>query len=750
MREHIAETVQCLAARPLAWTAWATVAGVATGSALARAGGWTVTLAAAAVVVAAVSMCFGPRAALGAVCAAGFLVGVARARLAAPAQLDAPRLLVVAGMPHWTASGGWVVACVAPETRRPVQLAGRGPSPSVSPGAVLRGRWRLVGPARPGERGLVKVHDASELVVLRGAWPARSLAAVRARIRSRLRVALHREEAALIEDLALGDRATRRCSRLRDAFADAGVAHLLAISGLHLAWAAALVAWAVRALLGCFRVPTSMGTTWYAARLAAGLAALGVWGWTGGAVPTRRAALMVAVWAALPPGTGRRDGPTLVALAAAATALAGPRDVATASWQLSFAAVAALVASGAPARDRAPGAWLRAALRAACAAHLATAPVVAYHFGAVPLGAPLVNALAVPAFGLLLMPAVLLGAVGAAVLPAAWSHALLAGPVRLAAAGFIELVDAIRWLGWCVPVSAPPAWAAGLAVAAGVAAAARGVGLPGRLAALAAWAGLWAAVPFALPRAALEVAVADVGHGLAVAVRLPDGTGAVVDAGGVAAAPSAPAHTRLLPALARLGVRRLDAIVATHGDVDHAGGLGAVLAARPAGVFLVPALEREPAVLAAAVATAAASGVRVVRVRRDLRVTAGPDARLVVLAAPTTRRLSANDAALVVRFEAEGHSVLVAGDIEATREAALVARHAPLQADAVVVPHHGSATSSTPVFVRAVGARWCAVSAHEGVHPGIPSPTVLERWQRAGCAVHRTDREGTLVWRSAR
>lgn len=230
-----------------------------------------------------------------------------------------------------------------------------------------------------------------------------------------------------------------------------------------------------------------------------------------------------------------------------------------------------------------------------------------------------------------------------------------------------------------------------------------------------------------------SVTVLDVGQGLAVLVQ-DGGAALLVDAG--------PPDGSVMAALGRAGVSRLDAIVISHGDLDHTGGLERLRGRlRVGGVYAeestLPTLgERFDDLLPIDIGDRIAVG----------RVT------VEVLAPPVATRgrqlATDNEGSLVLMVSIGERRVLVTGDIEAGGEAWLVASGLDVRADVLVVPHHGSNSSSTAPFIRAVSPAVAVIPV--GTNPyGHPHPEVLERYA-AGAAVevYRTDEDGAVTIRS--
>ena len=184
----------------------------------------------------------------------------------------------------------------------------------------------------------------------------------------------------------------------------------------------------------------------------------------------------------------------------------------------------------------------------------------------------------------------------------------------------------------------------------------------------------------------------------------------------------------VVPALAAGGRRGLDRLIVSHSDNDHAGGAAAVVAAFPA----VDVLK----------------GPDVVGLRG--RQCVAGDAwewdgvRFSLLHPPAEFSPLGNESSCVLKVETAANALLVTGDIERRGESAVVAQSGALAADVVVVPHHGSATSSSRLFVTSVGARFAIVSAGYANRWGFPRPEVTERWRQSGAAVVATGDAGAI------
>jgi competence protein ComEC len=604
--------------------------------------------------------------------------------------------------------------------------------------------------------GSVRAAALSRLVEPARWTPARTIAAWRARMLAVVHARLDGESDALVSSLVLGDRGDIS-EPLDTAFRDAGVSHVLSVSGLHLAIAAFIFYVGLRRLL--VRVPHLAAAhpvqRWAAA--AALPAVLVYTALTGAAVATVRSCIVALVWLGAV-ALGRRTTP-LQALAIASLVIlcVSPLELFDPSFQLSFAAAlgTSLLASRWSPAGRG-GSWPRRLLRwslrlcaASAAAIFATAPIGAWHFAQLAPAGIVSNLVVVPLAELGVVPIGLAGCVGAILhLPGAvWLLRLagwLAHLMALFTVWFAQVAPS-----WRVP--APNlveivAWYAALAaiVAQGRRAARLVAACVLILAASAGWRAFARATSHTVTATFL-----DVGQGDACVVELPHGRVMVVDGGGSFDPGFDPGRRIIAPWLWRKGIRRIDLIVLSHPHPDHANGLATLVEEFPVGEVWTNGEEtRQPGTLAL-LAAARRRGVALGTPRR-LELGGAEIAPLAPfdeagqLASDPAR--TENDNSLVIAVRWRERQLLFAGDLEAEGEETLIARTGSgLAADVVKVPHHGSRTSSTDPFVRATRPAVAVVSVGERNRWGFPHPAVVERWRSAGARVMRTDRDGGVT-----
>ena len=521
-----------------------------------------------------------------------------------------------------------------------------------------------------------------------------------------------------------------------DVFRATGVAHLMSISGLHItlfAWLAAAVVQALwrRSQRLCLALPAPSAALIGGVLLAALYALFSGWG-----VPAQRTVLMLASVSLLRLGGRRWPWPQVWLLACAVVVVPDPWALQQPGFWLSFVAVAVLFATdtvaGGAIRTGVRGRFL-SLLREQWVVTLALTPLGLLLFGQVSLVGLLANVLAIPWVTLVVTPLAFAGVVWAPL----W---------QAAAWGVQGLAWVLQWLAawpWAqVWVPAAPLWAGMAGVAGGVLLALR---LPWQVRAL----GLPLLLPVLLWQDArpvpgrFELLAADVGQGNAVLVRTATHT-LLYDAGPRYSRVSDAGARVLVPLLRALG-ERVDVLMLSHRDSDHTGGAFAVLAQQPQ-ARLTGSIAGDPTLQALGPAAPCLAGQRWQWDGVDFELLHPlPD---TMGKGPQGQRSNALSCVLRV-VDAHGTAALLAGDIEAAQEQALVARGAALQADVLLVPHHGSKTSSSAPFLDAVQPRTALVQAAYRSRFGHPAPEVLQRLRERGIAVVESPRCGAATWASA-
>jgi competence protein ComEC len=577
----------------------------------------------------------------------------------------------------------------------------------VRPGAALR----AAGVAHPVERLRQRVRDAILLRV-----PDVSAAGV-------------------LAALAVGDQAAIERDDW-DLFRTTGVAHLMSISGLHVT----MFAWLAGALIGrlwrrdarlMLALPAPTAARWGGLVCAAVYALIAGWG-----VPAQRTVLMIGALVLLRTLGLRWPQPLVLLMAAVVVAVADPWALLQPGFWLSFVAVAMLIASE-PVVASAPAAatssrWGRArgvamaGLRTQATATIGLAPLSMVFFQQVSVVGFLANLVAIPLVTLLVTPLVLLGVL----VPPLWQ------PAAWLVQGLTLLLAQLA--GWPLAV-----WSAAVAPAWGVA-----VGLFGGVLLLLPlpWRLRLLGLPMLLPLLApavdrpaegrFEFIAADIGQGTAALVRTRSHL-MVYDTGPQTSREADAGQRVLLPLLRARGEAAVDLLVLSHRDADHTGGAASLLA----GV----------AVRASTSSLADDHPLRT-RLPNHRRCDAGhrwtwDGVEFEVLHPPAADHalpLKPNALSCVLQVSAtDGRRLLLTGDIEAAQEEALVARLGNALASGVMlVPHHGSRTSSVPAFIDAVAPRVAVVQAAYRSRFGHPAADVVERYRTRGVELVRTDRCG--------
>ena len=576
-----------------------------------------------------------------------------------------------------------------------------------------------------------------------------------------------RKMAGVLAALVVGDQnAIERADW--DVFRATGVAHLMSISGLHItmfAWLASLVIgwlWRRSAKLTpalCHGLPASSAGAWGGLALAALYALFAGWG-----VPAQRTIWMLATVVLLRQSGKQWPWPMVWLLAMAVVVALSPWALMQAGFWLSFVAVGVLFATGAPethatdsgaarAHIHWPGGqkdalkqtkiavfrvWmakvgsnLTSAARQQWVITLALTPLSLLLFNQVSLVGLLANAVAIPWVTLVVTPLAMAGVLWAPL----WDAAALATQ---------GLSLGLQWLAsmsWAtVSVAAAPLWCAIAGVVGGALLAMRlplhwrALGVPLLLPVL-----LWQ--PLRPVTGQFEVLGADIGQGNALIVRTATHS-MVYDTGPKFSRESDAGNRVLVPLLRAMG-EKIDLLMLSHRDSDHIGGAPAVLAMQPQ-ARLVSSIEDSHELQA---------------VRRSERCLAGQSWAwdgvafevLHPLPADYDSATKSNAMSCVLRISNGVQTALLAGDLEAAQELRLVGNpgmQLKLRADFLLMPHHGSKTSSTGAFLDAVQPRLALAQAGYRNRFNHPVDSVLERYRERSIQVIKSPTCGAATWQS--
>ena len=603
-----------------------------------------------------------------------------------------------------------------------------GETPLLGQRVNFRGRLE-----RPADPELAEADTRRDIVARGKAWsadiegwrsgPLGAVGRLRASAGRRLR-RIEGDGGAILSGILIGDRERLRGSQAEMDLRAAGLAHVLAVSGTHLA-----------IVLGC---AAALGKAWGGTRRTVVVIALlagAAYVLLSGVQISAVRAFGVAVVASAAGGVGRRGDPlSALALVVAAALLWDPTTAFSVGFGLSVAATGALVLVG-----PLVGSWLSAAaftplqgitgaLAATLVATLATSPIVAAVFGSVSVVGPLANLLCVPLVSLALgvgmvgmilswpLPVVgttllkvAAGVLGVVCKVSAWlvsfagaNLPVLGGPivVLMAAGALITL-----WVFWPQPsaVRRPRITVAALAVL--------------------------LCVPLLLPGPRqTRIVFLDVGQGDAALIQ-DSGYSILVDAG--------PDPLVLRQALARAGVRRLDGVLITHGHDDHYGGIDALRGVVASGRIYCSAVMEIPddePMLTQAHPLSRGDSLRIGET--TIEVIWPPEGHIPA---------EENEASLVLHVQRGDLDVLLTGDAEEPVYTMCANAGLLSSAEVLKVPHHGSSGGMDPESLRAVNPGVAVVSVGEGNRFGHPTQSTLDLLQSAGAAVIRTDQAGDVT-----
>ena len=571
------------------------------------------------------------------------------------------------------------------------------------------------------------------------------------RARQRVRDAIYahvseRRAAGVLAALAVGDQSAIERDDW-DLFRNAGVAHLMSISGVHVtmfAWLAGLAiaaAWR-RSERATLRLAAPIAARWGGLAAATAYALFSGWG-----VPSQRTIWMLATVTVLRAAGVRWPWLLVLLVAAVVVTALDPWALTQAGFWLSFMAVGLLMASSyataSPGHrhvDAAAGwrAWparvgasVRDGLRAQVIATLGLTPLTLVFFQQVSVVGFLANVVAIPLVTLVITP---LALVGIGVVPL-WT---LGAAIVAGLDVFLAQLTAMPGAVWTLPVA--PLWAqlAGLVAAALIV-----LPLPRRAKLLAVPLALALLVPPRAPPAAgaFDLVAADIGQGTAVIVRTREHV-LVFDSGPQYSRESDAGQRVLVPLLRARGEQHVDLLMLSHRDSDHVGGARSILGALRVDALSSSLEDGHPLLDVARVSRRCVAGERWTWDGVDFAVL-HPDA------GDYERKLKSNAMSCVLRVSGGGRSALLTGDIEREQEGLLVAnRSEALRSDLLIAPHHGSRTSSSAPFLDAVAPSVALFQAGYRNRFGHPAADVLDRYRERGIRIVASPACGAWQWRA--
>lgn len=534
--------------------------------------------------------------------------------------------------------------------------------------------------------------------------------------------------AGVLSALTIGDQSSISSTQWQ-IFTRTGVNHLMSISGLHITMLAGLAfaltywLWRRSATL-TLRLPARK-----AAALIGFLVALSYGLLAGFGVPAQRTVYMLAT-VALALYSSRNIAPSqLLAAALIVVSLFDPWAVISPGFWLSFGAVALIFYI--TANRLGTQHWLIEYARVQWAMSIGLTPLLLGLFQQISLVSPLANAFAIPLISFITIPLTLLGAI----LPFDWL-------LQLAHQSISVCMSVLQWLN-NLPVAvwtqhAPPAWSVVIGMV-GVLWILLPRGFPAR------WLGGLLLLPmFTIPPKAPNIEAArliifDVGQGLAVAVQTRNHA-LLYDTGPDFNGDANSGNRILIPALRGLNIAALNGLILTHDDIDHTGGATSVLQAiptqwvssslKPTHKILQPIPDSRRCIAGQAWVWD--------RVRFEVLHPS--------LASYAQQYIRDNERSCVLRISTGKHSVLLASDIEKGSEQQLLTKYRDqLPATLLLVPHHGSKTSSTPAFIQVVHPRYAVFTVGYRNRFHHPYSQVYKRYRDAGSELLRSDVDGAII-----
>ncbi|MDP2176941.1 DNA internalization-related competence protein ComEC/Rec2 [Methylicorpusculum sp.] len=573
-----------------------------------------------------------------------------------------------------------------------------------------------------GATGYIKEQAKPQLLADKD--PLFSLAAWRQKVFDQLVQAMpNADSLGLIQALTLGERQLMSDQQWL-MFRKTGTVHLMAISGLHIGLVSGMIYWLVA------NIWTRSGVLsiapYQVAACFAFFAALAYSAMAGFAIPTQRALIMLAVFMLALLRQRHVSAINTLAIALLVVVMLDPLAVLSAGFWLSFFAVGIIFYS-LRSRLKSGKAW-KSALKIHWVTSLALAPLLFFFFQEVSVIAPIANLIAVPWVSFIIIPLCLAGVCLLFIAPSLALAVLSVADSMLC--GLIWLLSRLAELPFATFQLAEPSPLALFLGIVGLFVLMSPKGLPGR------WLGILMCLPLAFndkpgpDDGEVELTLLDVGQGLSVVVRTAHHS-LVYDAGARFDESADMGSRVVLPYLNFLQIKKLDAVVISHGDNDHIGGAATLLnMTNPA--LLISSVPEQLAPFQAEFCQAGQSWM-------------WDGVRFAVLSPQTRAIENDNDGSCVLQISSGQGGILLTGDIERKAEAELVATYGDqLSSRVMIAPHHGSKTSSSTVFLKQVNPEIILIPAGYNNRFGFPHKLVLRRYSEQNIKWFEAGKEGAI------
>ncbi len=548
----------------------------------------------------------------------------------------------------------------------------------------------------------------------------------RLQVRDRLKVSMNElENWGFIPALVLGDRSAIDSEQWR-VLRTTGTSHLLAISGLHIGLVAGISFFLTRWLwplggLTSILVPAPTLAAYVAIVAAVLYAAM-----AGFAIPTQRALIMLSVFFLTTFLSKKLAKSTILSLALFLVLVVDPFSVMSAGFWLSFAAIA-VIFFGMSSRLYNPGLWWRWG-RVQFLVMAGLFPLLVFWFQQIPVFSILANIIFVPWVSMISVPLILSGSL------VLWLHESFG--VFLLQFGidsinlFWPMLKAFQAFDVSVYRFQASSYLALSLAMAGSVLILLPHGLPGK------WLGIFWCLPLFFPikdtieKGEFRLSLLDVGQGLAVVLQTEKHV-LLFDTGPRFSQNFDAGSAVVLPYLAKAGIKYVDVLIQSHGDNDHIGGLNKILESSTIGKILTSVPD-------------SVEHNNVTFCQRGMKWN-WDDVHFEILHPESGELLAGNNLSCVLRVSNAGNSVLLSGDIEKKAELRLLRRESEkLQSTILVVPHHGSRTSSTRLFVKAVSPEYALFAVGYRNRFAFPKQDIIMRYQQIGAEIFSTAENGAI------